>query len=66
MMKGSGYKTLEVACGPHTVAQMMSGKAVTRTLRGHSLVVVQKLITAMLPSKATIFEADVFGIMCLL
>ena len=53
VMKGSGLEeALETAYGPNTVAQMMSGKAISRALRGHFLVegaLVNKLISALLP-----------------
>ena len=55
MMKGSGLEeALETVYGPNSVAQMMSGKAVSRTLRGHFLVeaaLVNKLLLAVLPSQ---------------
>ena len=39
MMKGSGLEeALETTYGPNAVAQMMSGKAYSRALRGHFLV----------------------------
>ena len=53
MMKGSGLEeALERAYGPNAVTHMMSGKAISRALRGHFLVeaaLVNKLITALLP-----------------
>lgn len=51
MMKGSGLEeALEVAYGPNAVTQMISGKAVSRALRGHLLVeaaLVNKLMMAL-------------------
>ena len=53
MMKGSGLEeALETVYGPNAVAHMMSGKAVSRALRGHFLVeaaLVNKLMLAVLP-----------------
>ena len=53
MMKGSGLEeALETVYGPNAVAHMMSGKAVSRALRGHFLVeaaLVNKLLLAVLP-----------------
>ena len=53
MMKSSGLKeALETAYGPNAVTHMISGKAVSRALRGHCLVeaaLVNKLMVAVLP-----------------
>ena len=53
MMKGSGLEeALETAYGPNPVIHMISGKAVSRALRGHFLVeaaLVNKLMMAVLP-----------------
>ena len=39
MMKGSGLEeALETVYGPNPVAHMISGKAISRALRGHFLV----------------------------
>ena len=46
--------SLETVYGPNAVTQMMSGKAISRALRGHFLVegaLVNKLISALLPCK---------------
>ena len=55
MMKGSGLEeALEQVYGPNAVAHMMTGKAVSRALRGHFLVesaLVNKLMLAIMPSK---------------
>ncbi len=54
MMKGSGIEeALEIVYGPNAVTHMISGKAVSRALRGHFLVeaaLVNKLMLAVLPS----------------
>ena len=53
MMKGSGLEeALETSYGPNTVTQMISGKAISRALRGHFLVeaaLVNKLMNAVIP-----------------
>ena len=53
MMKGSGLEeALETVHGPNAVIHMISGKAVSRALRGHFLVqaaLVNKLMLALLP-----------------
>ena len=53
MMKGSGLEeALETVYGPNAVIHMLSGKAVSRALRGHFLVeaaLVNKLMLAVLP-----------------
>ena len=53
MMKGSGLEeALETVYGPNAVAHMISGKAVSRALRGYFLVeaaLVSKLMLAVLP-----------------
>lgn len=53
MMKGSGLEeVLETVYGPNTVTHMISGKAVSRALRGHLLVeaaLTNKLMEAVLP-----------------
>jgi hypothetical protein len=53
MMKGSGLEeALEPVYGPNAVAHVISGKAVSRALRGHFLVeaaLVNKLMLAVLP-----------------
>ena len=53
LMKGSGLEeALETAYGPNAVIHMISGKAVSRLLRGHFLVeaaLVNKLMMAVLP-----------------
>ena len=53
MMKSSGLEeALETAYGPNAVTHMISGKAVSRALRGHCLVeaaLVNKLMVAVLP-----------------
>ncbi len=53
MMKGSGLEeALETVHGPNAVVHMISGKAVSRALRGHFLVeadLVNKLMLAVLP-----------------
>ena len=55
MMKGSGLEeALETVYGPNAVTHMMSGKAVSRALRGHFLVeaaLVNKLMMSVLPCK---------------
>lgn len=55
MMKGSGLEeALETIYGPNAVNHMMSGKAISRALRGHFLVeaaLVNKLIAAVLPAE---------------
>lgn len=55
MMKGSGLEeALETVYGPNAVNHMMSGKAISRALRGHFLVeaaLVNKLIAAVLPAE---------------
>ena len=57
MMKGSGLEeALEQVYGPNAVAHMMTGKAVSRALRGHFLVesaLVIKLMLAIMRSKRT-------------
>ena len=54
MMKGSGLEeALESVYGPNAVTHMISGKAVSKALRGHFLVeaaLVNKLILAVLPA----------------
>ena len=54
MMKGSGIEeALETVYGPNVVTHMISGKAVSRALRGQFLVeapLVNKLMLAVLPS----------------
>ena len=56
MMKGSGLEDiLESIYGPNAVSHMMSGKAVSRVLRGHFLVeaaLVNKFILAVLPGES--------------
>jgi len=53
MMKGSGLEeALETAYGANAVSHMISGKAVSRAMRGHFLVeaaLVNKLMSAVLP-----------------
>ena len=53
MMKGFGLEeALETVYGPNAVAHMISGKAISRSLRGHFLVeaaLVNKLMMAVLP-----------------
>ena len=53
VMKGSGLEeALETAYIPNAVTQMISGKAITRALRGHFLVegaLVNKLMSVLLP-----------------
>ena len=53
VMKGSGLEeALETAYGHNSVTHMISGKAISRALRGHFLVeaaLVNKLISALLP-----------------
>ncbi len=53
MMKGSGLEeALETVHGPNAVDHMISGKAVSRALRGHFLVqaaLVNKFMLAVLP-----------------
>ena len=55
MMKGSGLEeALEQVYGTNAIAHMMSGKAVSRALRGHFLVesaLVNKLIMAIIPNR---------------
>ena len=55
MMKGSGLEeALEMVYGPNAVTHMMSGKAVSRALRGHFLVeaaLVNKLMMSVLPCR---------------
>lgn len=55
MMKGSGLEeALETVYGPNAVTHMISGKAVSRALRGHFLVeaaLVNKLMLAVLPCR---------------
>ena len=55
MMKGSGLEeALEQVYGTNAIAHMMSGKAVSRALRGHFLVesaLVNKLIMAITPNR---------------
>ena len=66
VMKGSGLEeALETAYGPNAVTQMMSGKAISRALRGHFLVegaLVNKLMSALLPceleSNLVCFESE--------
>ena len=56
MMKGSGLEeALEQVYGPNAVAHMMTGKAVSRALRGHFLVesaLLNKLMLAITPNKS--------------
>ena len=60
MMKGSGLEeALETVYGPNAVSQMMSGKAVSRALRGHFIVeaaLVNKLLLAVLPVEESPLE----------
>ncbi len=53
MMKGSGLEeALETVHGPNAVIHMLSGKAVSRALRGHLLIeaaLVNKLMLTVLP-----------------
>ena len=60
MMKGSRLEeALQRAYGPNAVTHMISGKAVSRALRGHFLVeaaLVNKLMAAILPSKQNEYE----------
>ena len=53
MMKGSGLEeALENAYGPNAVTHMMSGKAISRALRGHFLIeaaLINKLMLRVLP-----------------
>ena len=55
MMKGSGLQeALETIYGPNAVNHIMTGKAVSRALRGHFLVesaLVNKLMVAILPAE---------------
>ena len=55
MMKGSGLEeSLETVYGENTVQDMMSGKAVSRALRGHFLIeaaLMNKLVSNFLPQK---------------
>ena len=49
MMKGSGLEeALETVYGPNAVAHIITGKAVSRALRGPAL--VNQLMSAVLPS----------------
>ena len=52
-MKGSGLEeALDTVYGPNAVTHMISGKAVSRALRGHFLIeaaLVNKLMSAVLP-----------------
>ena len=54
MMKGSGIEeALEAAYGPNAVTQMMSGKAITRALRGLFLIeaaLTTKILITLLPN----------------
>ena len=56
MTKGSGLEeALEQVYGPNAAAHMMTGKAVSRALRGHFLVesaLVNKLMLAITPNKS--------------
>ena len=56
LMKGSGLEeALEQVYGPNAVAHMMTGKVVSRALRGHFLVesaLVNKLMLAITPNKS--------------
>ena len=65
MMKGSGLEeALETAYGPNAVTQMMSGKAVSRALRGHFLVeaaLVNKLIMTVLPVEFDLARNSTFA-----
>ncbi len=62
MMKGSGLEeALETVHGPNAVVHMISGKAVSRALRGHFLVeaaLVNKLMLAVLPCQVENTEGD--------
>ena len=64
MMKGSGLEeALERAYGPNAVTHMMTGKAVSRALRGHFLVEVKWLASKLLPLKV---RETVMLVICLM
>ncbi|XP_065911780.1 uncharacterized protein [Dysidea avara] len=60
MMKGSGLEeALETVYGPNAVSHMISGKSVSRALRGHFLVeaaLVNKLMLVVLPYQEELVE----------
>ena len=71
VMKGSGLEeALETVYGANAVSHMISGKAVSRALRGHFLVeaaLVNKLMSAVLPHQEEILvenAKDEEGIDC--
>ena len=63
MMKGSGFKeALGCVYGPNAVTHMMSGKAVSRALRGHFLLegaLTNKLLLKVWPSNENEIGTDV-------
>ena len=63
MMKGSGIEeALEEAYGPNAVAQMTSGKAIARALRGLFLIdaaLSTKLVTTLLPTGEVTTVSDI-------
>ena len=63
MMKGSGFEeALGCVYGPNAVTHMMSGKVVSRALRGHFLLesaLTNKLLLKVWPSNENEIGADV-------
>lgn len=62
VMKGSGLEeALETIYGPNSVTHMMSGKAISRALRGHFLVeaaLINKLISTLLSCEPEILDVE--------
>ena len=63
MMKGSGFEEAQCCVyGPNAVTHMMSGKAVSRALRGHFLLeaaLTNKLLLKVWPSNQSEIGTDV-------
>ena len=58
LMRGSGLvEALETCYGSHTIANMMTGKLLARTVRGHFLVseaLMRILLEIFIPQSATL------------
>ena len=64
LMDGSGLSELLATCyGPNAVIHMLSGKAVSRAIRGHFLVeaaLMTKLLTMLLPNRYVLLREESF------